>query len=379
MGSSVTTIAAPCRPAPPDWTHFAVRFGDSTSPALPQNHDPSSRKGYLRRGSRFFGASVALVAVAAATEPRADELSPDHAAIYTLQDENASISSSVPTDRYYVNGLRGSYTSGEGDLPPFLQEIGHTLWGDGSQRISFEVGQLIFTPLRTLEPYPIGDEPYAGVLLAGVSLLEDHNDTRNILNLQAGLVGPDALGKQVQNGFHSIIGMGPNPWCCEQIQNEPVVELTGERIWRVRLGDFGGMETDVLPDVTIGVGNLRDYALTGAVFRIGQGLASDFGVSRVRPGMTGGDAYTPVRPFDWYLFGGFDGQLVAHDITLDGNTFGDGPSVPRNWLVGELELGAAFMFNNWRVSYTQVFETHTFRGEQGGLHQFGSLALSARF
>jgi hypothetical protein len=56
-----------------------------------------------------------------------------------------------------------------------------------------------------------------------------------------------------------------------------------------------------------------------------------------------------------------------------------GPSVPRNWLDGELELGAVFMFNNWRVSYTQVFETPTFRGEQGGLHQFGSLALSARF
>ena len=62
--------------------------------------------------------------------------------------------------------------------------------------------------------------------------------------------------------------------------------------------------------------------------------------------MTGVGAYTPVRPFDWYLFGGFDGQLVAHDIRLDVNTFGDGPSVPRNWLVGELELGASFMFNN---------------------------------
>jgi hypothetical protein len=379
MGPFVTRKAMPCRSAPPDWTHFAARSGDSTSPATLQIHDPSSGKASLRRSSRFFGATVAVAAVAAATQPRADELSPDHAAIYTLQDENASISSSKPTDRYYVNGLRGSYTSGEGDLPPFLQQIGHTLWGDGSQRISFEVGQLIFTPLRTLEPNPIGDEPYAGVLLAGVSLLQDHNDTRNILSLQAGLVGPDALGKQVQNGFHSIIGQGANPWCCDQIRNEPVVELTGERVWRVRLGNFGGMESDVLPNVTVGVGNLRDYALTGAVFRIGQGLASDFGVSRVRPGMTGGDAYTPVKPFNWYVFGGFDGQLVAHDITLDGNTFENSPSVPRNWLVGELELGAAVMFNNWRVSYTQVFETHTFRGEQGGLHQFGSLALSARF
>jgi len=334
----------------------------------------------LAKGSfRLFTAAVALVAVAELSSARADELTPDHGAIYTLQDENASISSSVPTDRYYVNGLRFSYTSGEGDLPAFAQQIGHTLWGDGSQRISFEVGQLIFTPNNTHNLHPIGDEPYAGVLLAGVSLLQDHNDTRNILSLQAGLVGPGAGGKEVQNGFHSIIGQGANPWCCNQIQNEPVFELTGERVWRVGLGNVGGMETDVLPNLTVGVGNLRDYALSGAVFRIGQGLASDFGVSRVRPGMTGGDAYTPIKQLNWYLFGGFDGQLVAHDITLDGNTFESGPSAPRNWFVGELELGGAVMINNWRLSYTQVFETHTFRGEQGGLHQFGSIALSARF
>ena len=74
----MTTKAGPCRPAPPDWTHFAVRYGDLTSP--PQNHDPSSGKAYPWRDSRFFGAAVALVAFAAATEPRADQLSPDHAA-----------------------------------------------------------------------------------------------------------------------------------------------------------------------------------------------------------------------------------------------------------------------------------------------------------
>ena len=159
MGSSVTTKAMTCRPAPPDRTHFAARFGDPTSRAPHQNHDPSSGKPPLRQSSRFFGAAVALAAVVAASEPRADELSPDHAAIYTLQDENASISSSKPTDRYYVNGLRGSYTSGEGDLPAFVQAIGHTLWGDGSQRISFEIGQLIFTPLNTRVPNPVGDEP----------------------------------------------------------------------------------------------------------------------------------------------------------------------------------------------------------------------------
>ena len=89
----------------------------------------------------------------------------------------------------------------------------------------------------------------------------------------------------------------------------------------------------------------------------------------------GGRIPLDVKACDRILFGKYTGN----DITLDGNTFGNGPSVPRNWFVGDLELGVAVMFNNWRLSYTQVFETHTFRGEQGGLHQFGSLALSARF
>jgi len=379
----MTTKAAPRSLVAPGCALGALRFGGLTSPVCSESGDRDRGRAAFRRTSReslgLLRVAVAVAAAAASTESHADELTPDHAAIYTLQDENAAVSSSTPTDRYYVNGLRLSYTGGEGDLPTFVQEIGHTLWGDGSQRISFEIGQLMFTPDHSLLPVPAGDEPYAGVLLAGVSLLQDHSDTRNILSLQAGVVGPAAGAGELQNGFHSIIGMGSNPWCCYQIRNEPVIELTGERVWRVALGSVGAMETDFLPDVTVGVGNLRDYALAGAVFRIGQGLASDFGVSRVRPGMTGGDAYTPAKPLDWYLFGGVDGQVVAHDITLDGNTFGGGPSVPRNWLVGDLELGGAVMFNNWRLSYTQVFESHTFRGEQGGLHQFGSLALSARF
>ena len=88
--------AAPCRLAPADWAHFAA----PVSRARDQIHDPRSTTVALRRSSRLFGAAVAFAAVAATTEPRADELSPDHAAIYMLQDENASISSSGLTDRY---------------------------------------------------------------------------------------------------------------------------------------------------------------------------------------------------------------------------------------------------------------------------------------
>lgn len=332
-----------------------------------------------------FGLSAPVLVLAAGLTAAlpARALPPaDPDAIITLQDENASISSSHLSDRYYVNGLRLGYTSPTGAIPPFSEQMGRVLWGDGRQRISIDIQQSIFTPANTIaRPPPPTDRPYAGVLTGNFSLLQDTDYWRSIVGLQVGLVGPGAGAEELQNGFHDLIGQGRTlGWNSFQIHNEPVLQLLSERIWREPLGTVGGLETDVLPNLTVGIGNLRIYALAGALLRIGQGLNSDYGVARVQPwGMSGGDAYTPVRPFNWYFFIGADGQGVAHDITLNGNTFERSPHVSIKPLVGELEAGVAIMMYGVRVSYTQVFQTEEFRGQHGGLHQFGSLAASVRF
>ena len=305
----------------------------------------------------------------------------DPDAIITLQDENASISSAHLTDRYYVNGLRLGYTSPTGAVPAFAEHMGRVLWGDGRQRISIDIEQSIFTPADTISRPPARtDRPYAGVLTGNFSFLQDTDYWRSIVGFQVGLVGPGAGAEELQNGWHDLIGQRHTlGWNSYQIHNEPVIELLSERVWREPLGTILGLETDVLPDLTVGIGNLRIYAETGVRLRIGQGLNSDYGVARVRPGMTAGDAFTPVLPFNWYFFVGADGQGIAHDITLNGNTFERSPHVSIKPLVGELEVGVAMMLYGVRVSYTQVFQTEEFRGQHGGLHQFGSLAASVRF
>jgi lipid A 3-O-deacylase len=304
----------------------------------------------------------------------------DPAAIWTLQDENASLSSAALTDRYYVNGLRLGYTSPEGAAPAPLAGAASALWDGGAVRFSFDLSQQIYTPADTqaIHPPP-GDRPYAGVLLGTLGLLRDVPDSRSYLGFSLGVVGPDALAEQVQNGFHDLIGQANTEGWKDQLHNEPLLQFTSARTWRLPTGDLGALETDVLPDLAVGLGNLRIYAQTGMVVRLGQGLASDYGAARVAPAPSGWDAFKPTRPFAWYVFAGADGQAVAHDITLNGNDYGTSVSVAPRPLVGEFEGGVGLMAFGARLTYTQVFQTQEFVGQKGGLHQFGSLALSVRF
>ena len=324
---------------------------------------------------------AAALTMTAATAARAQDMPEDKTAIWTLQDENASISSAALTDRFYVNGLHLSYVSGTDGVPDVFQRIGHAIWPDGGQlRFVAGLNQQIFTPSDTAVPYwPPGDRPYAGMLYGDVGLYRDVPESRSILGLSLGVVGPGAFAAQTQDWFHHVIGQTDDQGWGSQLRNEPLVELTSARTYRLNTGTIGGLETQALPDLAVGLGNLRIYAQTGVLFRIGQGLDSDYGPPRLFPGPTGGDAFRPTRPFVWYVFAGADGQGLLRDITLDGNDFSGGPSVTLNPLVGELEAGFAIMVYGTRLTYTQVMQSQEFQHQKGGPHQLGSLALSVRF
>ena len=340
-----------------------------------------------RAGSRPVGALLyaALLVTGVSTIAHAEETPPapvppgDPALIVTLQTENDLVGR---TDRNYTAGLRLGVTLPTGMMPGFVSAAGRALMGDGIQRLSLDLSQTLFTPKNTgaIVPNP-RDRPYAAVLTAQFNLVHDTDRTRTILGAAFGVLGPDAQGENLQNGFHNLIrDPTANGWAY-QIKDMPVVQLVGARIWRLPvLGDAGdGLEVDVLPSIAGAVGTWRDYAQIGGQIRIGQGLKSDYGTSRISPGLTGADAYTPTRNFVWYAFAGVDGQAVAWDATLDGNEFATGPHVNRNWFVGEMEAGFTTVWHGMRFSYTHVFQTQEFRGQRGGLFQFGSFTIAARF
>jgi len=327
-----------------------------------------------------LGSLVGAV-VAAATIPARALPPEDPHGILTLQVENDAVSTRRGTsDEYYTSGLRLGYTTGTNAVPDFLANFGRTVWGNGVQRISFDLSQSIFTPHNTqIAPPNPQDRPYAGWLRGNVQLLTDKDDSRSVLGIGLGVVGPAALGRQVQNGFHSIIGDRDNRGWGSQLPNEPTLQLLAARTYRLPIAQVAGLETDALPGVTLNVGNVLDYVQGGLVLRLGQGLDSDYGVPRIQPGFTGGNAYTPTRPFAWYVFAGLDGRAVARNLFLDGSSFQNSPSVGHRGLVGEAELGAAVMVAGVRVTYVQVFQTPEFGHQRAGLFNFGSLSASVRF
>jgi lipid A 3-O-deacylase len=333
------------------------------------------RTGWIPRGAMGSLACLLAMHLPAAAQSGGGV---DTSSVFTLLGENSSISTAKLTDRYYTNGLGLAYLSGE-DQFPSLDSVSKPLWGDGAPRLALSLTQQIYTPADTINYVPPkGDRPYAGVLLANAAVVQDGANTRSSFGLNLGLVGPAALGQSLQNGWHAVIGQrAANGWGT-QLANEPVFALDTARVYRFKLGTLGGLETDTLPALGATVGTLRVAAEAGLTLRIGQGLENDYGVPRVRA-LSGGEGFHGGDSMGWYLFAALHGQAVAHDITLDGNTFQRSRSVALTPVVGDADAGLAIVTNSMRVTYTQVMQTQEFQHQKGGPHQFGALSISLRF
>jgi len=69
---------------------------------------------------------------------------------------------------------------------------------------------------------------------------------------------------------------------------------------------------------------------------------------------------------------------VLWDIFLEGNTVADSHSVSKKHVVGSAHFGATIVFGRTRLTFTQVFRTKEFDGQDSG-DRFGTVALSVNF
>jgi lipid A 3-O-deacylase len=341
----------------------------------------------LRPVKSAVAAAFLVASVAGAAEPPLIECDKVTACEFQLYIENDSAGGG--TDRYYTNGIKfGGGVHANRLIERLFQEPAERVlrrFSDdpGDVHVGLFLGQNMYTPKRitVAEPQPF-DRPWAAWLYVGGVAQSVSGNRLQTVEFDLGIIGPAALGRDVQTAWHELVGADrPQGWS-NQLRNEPGVLLAYLEKWR--FGDATGLE--VVPHFGASFGNVMTLARAGGIVRAGRNM-SGFGPDTIEPG---GAMLQRVRLKDpqsqddrheWYVFAGVDLRGVAHNVFLDGNLFRSSPSVDRRDFVYDLKAGVSVRIPPARVSLTQVWRSEEFTTPLGGggSQRFQSLNLSWEF
>ena len=312
-------------------------------------------------------------------------------------------------DSGYSSGVRLEATWRR--LDETAEGAASTGWPDGSQRLletlvdgfapaplplaegdrretfySATLGHDIYTPEDLSAEQPIlDDRPYAAFLYTRFARSErrlDGDDARRddedrTVSLTLGVVGPLAFGEAAQKTVHQVIeGTEPEGWD-NQLENEPAAMFAGSWTRRFAHGENAdGLQGDLLGGISGWMGNVLVRGRVGGEARVGLALPRDFGFDNGDRPVGRADDSTRGGKDRWvYAFAGADGDLVLHDLFLDGNTFADSQSVDRIPLVGQLRAGAVACWGAWSLGYSWTLRGPEFE-ENRSTHPYGVVFLN---
>ena len=297
------------------------------------------------------------------------------------------------TDRHYTNGFKLSFL-GDTNLnhsPEFVQTVAKFIptlpektAEEQDYRVGVSIGQNIYTPTEIHTPTPDpADRPYAAWLYGALTFQakDRKRDLLRVVEFDFGVVGPSAIGEEIQNGVHSLLHIPHAEGWAHQLHDEPGFILAWERRYGIKRiksrGDLLG--ADVLGHYGLSLGNVDTSARTGLMARFGLRLPQDFGPDLIR--VAGGDT-SPATRFSMYFFGSAEGHAVGRNIFLDGNSWRSSPSVAKRPLTADFNYGTVLRFpahygilSGLQIAYTQNYRTKEFYG-QAQRDAFGSLAVS---
>jgi hypothetical protein len=279
------------------------------------------------------------------------------------------------TDRHYTSGVKLAYTH-QPDCN-FLKEFAR--WnnfgqndGQVSTALGYFFGQNIYTPDHIDKPAKRDkhDMVFAGWLYGGIFAQRAAENEMEHFELNAGVIGPSARGEQAQNQVHNIIGAAEAKGWENQLGDEFAADVTWLKRQRVDERFLARTENfDSHLEYGFTAGSVHRYANGGIVFRYGINLPNDFGPGRLEaPASACIEKPTAVQTA--YLFARVGGKLVEYNRFLSG--------LDTETAVGQLQVGAAYRYKSFEISYSQTFLTKEYE-EQDGTDSYGAINLTWRF
>jgi hypothetical protein len=263
----------------------------------------------------------------------------------------------IDNDSLLLNRADGQYTSGL----RFTQNY-RLRQDDGWVSAGWRIGQQLYTAKDAqLTPELLGalDRPYAGWLYGGLTYRVEHADgSETAFGLDAGCLGPCALGRQTQEAFHHLLRQPqPHAWSTQLSTELGVVAHFGGRgpYWRF------GRSVDLRPGVAVRMGNIFTDLGGDLTLRVGE----------LRPLPDASTVYGFLR---------VGARAVAYDATLQGGMFRREAqrTVDPKRLTGEAEAGLQWQGGRWAVRVSVLVRSNEIRGlsESDGRQDFMRVAIS---
>lgn len=298
------------------------------------------------------------------------------------------------SDDQYTSGLAFSYVSeltedfAGAPIPEPIALLAEDslLFPAGRQHFAiYSISHRIFTP-TDLEATAVVEEdlPYSASLYGTTVIGSQSHNQLNALSFSFGVVGPWALGKELQSAYHEVIhSEDPAGWD-NQLENEPLLNFgLDSRRRLLSFGDSDGFGGDVLGGLSASLGNLQTQSSAATSVRLGLGVPSNFHMQGpfLAEESLGLRSHDRVGT-DWsvYGFGGLAATWLMHAIYLDGNTFEDSHEVSYDHFVARASFGLAVRYKKFLLAYSTETATVPWDHPDGlDYENYGRIAVSWDF
>jgi len=280
---------------------------------------------------------------------RADSIS-----VYEENDFLVSDGKGSNEDGWYTQGMQ-------------IQYVNTNDWG-------LTLGQQIYTPENKNSPLPSpGDRPYAGYLHAAYfqNILKGQQD--DYFKIDAGIIGPAALGNEAQNGLHKLCGMALAKGWKYQLRNEPTLNAAYYKSFSHRFCPW----FEYKPFAGVNFGNVLVDAELGNFVRMGL-LSKSFNPTIYS--FSSENRRMKDSDFYFYLFAGVVGQAIAYDHLLDGSLFQDEQvTVKHKPFVANGSVGACVGIYAFELTFTHCEVTEQWLSQPDRDNKFDSIKLTYKF
>jgi hypothetical protein len=219
------------------------------------------------------------------------------------------------------------------------------------------------------------DRPFAAYLYGGARIswfLKNEQIFSGAINV--GTIGPNAKGKEVQEGLHDIVGFYKIAGWEYQVENE--VGLNASFNYSRLLSRIGS--NDFSLNSYVNLGNTFSGVGAGVLYRTGKlnkffnSVSSNSRISNSRDSIPPKEVFFFTRPML---------NFVAYDATVQGGLFREnrgGITFDPQRVQYSQELGINYANNRWTLNFSLTFKSRDVRSQENA-HQFGSAYIYYRF